>query len=210
MSPRSYQLGKRQQQVDMLRRDVVDAARLLLGETKSYAEFTIDAVAKRAGVARATVYYQFDSKVGLLQAVCDALAEGGRLGDLEAAFSQPDPMESIRIVICCFARFWDFDRMAMRKLRSLARLEPEVGAVIEERDDRRRGIIGVFVDKLCTASDKSEANKLVRVLTTLTSFETFDSLARPPQTMVTATAEILELSDAAIRRQPTRLIVEGG
>jgi AcrR family transcriptional regulator len=210
MSPRAYQLGKRQQQVDLLRRDVVDAARLLLGETKGYAEFTIDAVAKRAGVARATVYYQFDSKVGLLQAVCDGLAEGGRLGDIEAAFSQPDPMESIRIVICCFARLWDFDRTAMRRLRSLARLEPEVGAVIEERDERRRGIIRVFVDKLGTASDKSEGDKLVRVLTTLTSFETFDALARPPQTMVTATAEILELSEALIRQQPTHLIVEGG
>ena len=49
------------------------------------------------------------------------LPAGGRLGDIEAAFSQSDPIESIRIVICCFARFWDFDRTAMRRLRSLAR-----------------------------------------------------------------------------------------
>jgi hypothetical protein len=87
----------------------------------------------------------------------------------------------------------------MRRLRSLARLEPEVGAVIEERDERRRAIIRVFVDRLCTASDESEGNKLVRVLTTLTSFETFDTLAPLPQTLVTATAEVLELSEAAIR-----------
>ena len=148
MSPRPYQLGKRQDHVDLLRQRVVDAARSLLGEAPGYSEFTIDAVARRAGVARATVYYQFDSKVGLLQAVCDSLAAGGRLWDIEAAFAEPDPMESIRIVIRCFARFWDFDRTAMRRLRSLAGLEPEVEAVIEERDDRRRGIIEVFVDRL--------------------------------------------------------------
>jgi AcrR family transcriptional regulator len=199
MSPRSYQLGKRQHQVDVLRQSVVDAGRSLLGEARSYSEFTVDSVAKRAGVARATVYYQFQSKVGLLEAVCDSLAAGGRLGEVEAAFSRSDPMESIRIVICSFVRFWDFDRTAMRRLRSLARLEPEVGAVIEERDNRRRGIIEVFVNRLFTGPGSSEADRLVGVLTTLTSFETFDSLSRPPETVATATAEIIELAEAAVQ-----------
>jgi AcrR family transcriptional regulator len=203
MSPRSYQLGKRQDRVDLLRQGVVDAGRSLLSEARSYSEFTVDSVAKRAGVARATVYYQFSSKVGLLQGVCDSLAAGGHLGDIEAAFSQSDPMESIRIVICCFARFWDFDRTAMRRLRSLSRLEPEVGAVIEERDNRRRGIIEVFVDHLCAGPGLSEPSSLVRVLTALTSFETFDTLARPPGNMATATAEIIELAEAAVQLRTT-------
>ena len=201
MSPRSYQLGKRQHRVDLVRQGVVDAGRSLLGEARSYSEFTVDSVAKRAGVARATVYYQFNSKIGLLQAVCDSFAAGGRLGDIEAAFSQPDPMESIRVVIRCFAQFWDFDRTAMRRLRSLARLEPEVGAVIEERDNRRRGIIEVFVDRLFTDLGLSEADRLVTVLTSLTSFETFDALARSPETVATATAEIIELAEAAVQRR---------
>ncbi len=200
MSPRPYQLGKRQDHVDLLRQRVVDAARSLLGEAPGYSEFTIDAVARRAGVARATVYYQFDSKVGLLQAVCDSLAAGGRLWDIEAAFAEPDPMESIRIVIRCFARFWDFDRTAMRRLRSLAGLEPEVEAVIEERDDRRRGIIEVFVDRLFVGPGSPAARKLVRVLTTLTSFETFDALARAPETATTATEVIMGLAEAAVRQ----------
>ena len=87
----------------------------------------------------------------------------------------------------------------MRRLRSLARLEPEVGAVIEERDSRRRGIIEVFVDRLVTDLGLSETSRLVRVLTSLTSFETFDALARPPWTVATATAEIIELAEAAVR-----------
>jgi AcrR family transcriptional regulator len=204
MSPRSYQLGKRQHRVDLLRQDVVDAGQSLLGQVTSYSEFTVDSVAKRAGVARATVYYQFHSKVGLLQAVCDSLAAGGRLGEIEAAFSQTDPMESIRIVIRCFARFWDFDRTAMRRLRSLAGLEPEVGAVIDERDNRRRGIIEVFVDRLFPRPGSSEASRLVRVLTTLTSFETFDALARPPETAATATANIVDLAEAAVQLRAAR------
>jgi AcrR family transcriptional regulator len=199
VSPRAYQLGKRQHGVDLHRERVIEAGRLLLGEARNYSEFTVDAAARRAGVARATVYYQFNSKVGLLQAVCDALATGGHLGDIGAAFSQPDPMESVRIVIRVFARFWDFDRTAMRRLRSLAQLEPEVGALIEERDNRRRGIVEVFVDRLVTQPGSSQANRLVRVLTTLTSFETFDALARPPETVATATAEIIELAEVAMQ-----------
>jgi AcrR family transcriptional regulator len=200
MCPRSYQLGKRRAQVDELRERVVDAARSLLGEAASYSEFTIDAVAARADVARATVYYQFDSKTGLIQAVCDALAAGGRLEEVEAAFAERRPLESIRIVVRCFARFWDFDRNAMRRLRSLARLEPEVGAVVDERDDRRRRIIAVFADRLRAGSDTSEASDLTRVLTALTSFEMFDALAGPPETMAKATDEIISLAEAAVRR----------
>jgi AcrR family transcriptional regulator len=198
MSARPYQLGKRQRRVDELRQEVVKAGRKLLGEVRSYSEFTVDAVAERAGVARGTVYYQFTSKVGLLEAVCDTLAAGGLEG-IEAAFSQSDPVESIRIVVRCFARFWDFDRIAMRRLRSLARLEPEVGTVIEERDNRRQGILEVFVDRLSTDLGLGETDRLVRVLTALTSFETFDALAQPPETVATATAEIVALAEAAVR-----------
>ena len=64
MSPRQYQMGKRREQVDESRRRVLDAARALLREGGSYTAFTVDAVAKRADVARATVYYQFGTKTG--------------------------------------------------------------------------------------------------------------------------------------------------
>ena len=74
---------------------MIDAARALLAEATSYSNFTVDAVAKRADVARATVYYQFESKIGLLEALCDALAEAGHMSDLASAFMNPDPVESI-------------------------------------------------------------------------------------------------------------------
>ncbi|MBU3066601.1 hypothetical protein KO481_34430 [Nocardia sp. NEAU-G5] len=48
MSPRQYNLGKCTAQVEQSRRQVLDAARALLGEGDSYTGFTVDAVAKRA------------------------------------------------------------------------------------------------------------------------------------------------------------------
>jgi AcrR family transcriptional regulator len=76
MSPRPYRLGQRQVLADETRSKILDAARAQL-ETE--ASFSIDAVARRADVARMTVYYQFGSKRGLLEALFDALAASGGL-----------------------------------------------------------------------------------------------------------------------------------
>ena len=125
MSPRPYNLGKRQVQMSQGRRQVLDAARGLLAEVTSYGNFTVDAVARRAGVARATVYYQFGSKPGLLEAVCDDLAEAGGLADLAGAFTQAEARAAWRRFVAVFGRFWDADRLVMRRLRALASSSPK-------------------------------------------------------------------------------------
>jgi AcrR family transcriptional regulator len=196
VSPRPYQLGARQIQIDDSRQKVIDAARALLTESTSYTSFTVDAVAKRADVARATIYYQFESKIGLLEAVCDALAQAGQMSDLATAFMNPDPIEALSIFITCFARFWDSDRLVMRRLRSLARLEPEVGGVISARDERRSSGLVVLVARL---SDQHvlnvEPDRAVQILFTLTSFETFDSLAADNLSMTEVENEILAMAE---------------
>ncbi len=203
MSPRPYQLGKRQDQIDDGRRRVIDAARALLGETGSYRGFTVDAVAKKADVAKATVYYQFESKTGLLEAVCDSLADAGGMSKLAAAFGNPDPAAALRFFLETFGGFWDVDRAAMRRLRALAALDPEVGAVISARDDRRRIGLGVLVGRLLEAGDKAVGESpedLMRVLHVLTSFETFDALAKPDEPLTDVVADVVRLAEAVAGR----------
>ena len=195
MSPRPYQLGKRQDQIDESRQGVIDAARALLAEATSYSSFTVDAVAKRADVARATVYYQFESKSGLLEALCDALAEAGHMSDLASAFMNPDPDEAMSLFIACFGRFWDVDRLVMRRLRSLAALEREVGVVISARDERRRSGLSVLVARLNDQHFLScEPDEAVRMLFSLTSFETFDALAGPDQPLTEVAQSVRTLA----------------
>jgi AcrR family transcriptional regulator len=162
----------------------------------TYTSFTVDAVAKRADVARATIYYQFESKIGLLEAVCDVLAEDGQMSDLASAFMNPDPIESVSIFIACFTRFWNCDRPVMRRLRSLGRLEQEVGDVISSRDEWRRSGLDVLVGRL---SDQHPLNvdpdRAVQILFTLTSFETFDSLAADNLSVTEVEGEILALAE---------------
>jgi hypothetical protein len=52
MSPRPYRLGKREEVVGQGRRRILDAARELLRVAAAYPGFTVDAVARRADVAR--------------------------------------------------------------------------------------------------------------------------------------------------------------
>ena len=194
MSPRPYNLGKRQEPIEAARQQVLDAARRLLGGTASYTAFTVDAVARQADVARATVYYQFGSKTGLLEAACDQLAEIGGLAGLAEVFTDPDPRQALHRFVACFGRFWAADRPAMRRLRALALLDPDVGAVIAARDQRRQQGLTVLVGRAASA----EPAHAVRVLTALTSFETFDTLAGPDQEITAAIPDILRLAEAAL------------
>jgi AcrR family transcriptional regulator len=197
MSPRQYQMGKRREQVAESRRRMLDAARALLRDSDGYTGFTIDAVAKRADIARATVYYQFGSKTGLLEAVCDDIADAGQMSGLAGAFTQQDPEAALGEFVAVFGRFWAADRIVMRRLRALAALDPEVEAVIAARDDRRRTGLTVLAGRLDGAP--RAGSPVVRALYTLTSFETYDTLAGQDDDIASAIPLVTELALGAVR-----------
>jgi AcrR family transcriptional regulator len=204
MSPRPYRLGKREEVIGESRRRILDAARELLRTSTAYPGFTVDAVARHADVARATVYYQFGSKTGLMEAVCDDLAEAGGMADLARVFTNPAPDAAIHDFIAAFARFWAADRVVMRRVRALAALDPDVGAVIAARDQRRRQGLTVLVGRL-PARAGAVAEQAVRVLYALTSFETFDTLAGPDQDLALVVPTVTRLAEATLSIQSREL-----
>ena len=181
MSPRPYRLGQRQALADETRSKILAAARQQL-ETED--SFSIDAVARRADVARMTVYYQFGSKRGLLEALFDSLAARGGLRGLPSAFQQVDPSVALEGLIHVFARFWSSDRLVLRRLRAMAALDPELDEVLRERNEGRRQGLRVIVSRLDLRGERKgkAASDLVDVLFALTSFENFDVLAGPERT----------------------------
>jgi AcrR family transcriptional regulator len=197
MSPRPYRLGRREEVIGQGRRRVLDAARDLLREAAAYPGFTVDAVARRADVARATVYYQFGSKNGLIEAVCDDLAEAGGMGGLARVFAAADPQSAIGGFVAAFAGLWAADRVVMRRLRALAALDPDVGAVIAARDQRRQDGLAVLVSRL-PGDHANTAEQTVRMLYALTSFETFDVLAGPDRDLAEAIPLVTRLAQAAL------------
>ena len=176
------------------RRQVLAGPGPLRARTAGYTAFTVEAVARQADVARATVYYQFGSKAGLLEALCDHLADLGGMSGLAGAFTEPDPRQALGRFVAAFGRFWAADRLAMRRLRALAQLDPDVGAVIAARDQRRRDGLAVLAGRLGTA----DPGRAVRVLAALTSFETFDAVAGEDGEISAAVPDIIQLAEAAL------------
>jgi AcrR family transcriptional regulator len=196
MSPRPYRLGQRQVAVDTNRVKMLAAARDLLQKETS---FSIDAVARRADLTRMTVYHQFGSRRGLLEALFDELAARGGMHELPSAFQQPDPMAALDRAIDIFARFWASDRLVLRRLRALAALDPELDQTLMQRNEWRRKGLRVIVGRLDAARKNASRSSedTVDLLFALTSFESFDVLAGPGRSP-TAVAPILKRAAAAI------------
>ena len=189
MSPRPYRLGQRQVAIDETRARVIAAARELLVSADP-GRFSIDAVAQRADVSRATVYYQFRSKLGLLEALLDAAAAAGGMAGLPDAFGQSDPLVALDDFIAVFGRFWGSDRLLHRRLRGLAAVDPDLGAALQARQEWRRNGATALVGRLTDehgVRPTEAAPDVIDVLFTLTSFEIFDILAgsgKAPQAVV--------------------------
>jgi AcrR family transcriptional regulator len=180
MSPRPYRLGQRQAASEQTRARILAATRELLLTSDAFSGFSIDAVARQADVARMTVYHQFGSKIGLLEALSDYLAAHGGMEQLANAFRQPDPLAALNEYISVFSRFWQSDRIVTRRLRALSALDPDFEKVVKARDERRREGLRVIILRIVEKYGKpalESIDGLVSILFTLLSFETFDTLA---------------------------------
>jgi AcrR family transcriptional regulator len=201
MSPRPYRLGQRQAITEQTRTRILTAARELLMVSDGFASFSIDAVARQADVARMTVYHQFGSKIGLLEALSDSLAAHGGMEQLASAFHRSEPLETLDEYITVFGRFWQSDRLVTRRLRSLAALDPDFEQVIQARDERRRHGLRVICQRLVEKYGRPTAeafDEAVNVLYTLISFECFDTLAGPMRSIEEVVPVVQRLARAAL------------
>jgi AcrR family transcriptional regulator len=198
--PRPYRLGQREAASEQTRTRILDAARELLIASDGFSSFSIDAVAKRADVARMTVYHQFGSKIGLLEALCDSLAANGGMEQLVSAFRAPDPWEALDTYIAIFGHFWTTDRVVTRRLRALAALDNDFAHVIQTRDEWRRHGIQVLLGRLAEQTHLSgmEHGGAVTLLYTLLSFEVFDMLAGAEHSPADVVPEVCRLAHAAL------------
>ena len=77
-----------------------------MGSKRPSPRFSVEEVARRAGVARMTVYHQFGSLGGLLEGLCDSLAMAGGMTHLADTFRQPDALDALDQFISVFMEFW--------------------------------------------------------------------------------------------------------
>ena len=208
MSPRAYKLGKREVLVEETRDRVIAAARELFSDA-GFHSVTLDDVAKRAGVARATVYYQFESKYGLLDNVIVNALQIQKAEGLQRAREHPDALSGMRMYIVEVCKFWDADRTLFRNVYGLAAIDAEAAALFDGYDDRRRELLTWLAKRL---EDQGylrpgvSQRRATDVLWLLSSFRSFDQLHTRAQLSLDDAAALLNdlaatiLSDEAKAR----------
>ena len=176
MTPRRYVSPVRTAAAEEKRGQVLAAAARLLREG-AIADFSMEAVAKLAGVTRLTVYRQFASRHGLLEAVFDDRAEAGGLHDIPRAMAIPDPRAGIECLIVIFCTFWSSDE-AVGRVNDAMASDPELAQALAERNERRRRTMSTLVGRIAPKADAAKHRDAVDLLFGLTSYAMF-GLLRP-------------------------------
>jgi AcrR family transcriptional regulator len=142
------------------RERVIDTVRGLLAEG-SFHESTVEEVADRAGVSRATLYTHFGSRTGLVDAICEGLSGAWALREIRTT---ADVDRLIELAV----EFWAADERIFEQLYGAAAVDPAAGDFVErQRLDREKEIRRI-------AGDKAQQAQLLL----LTSFEAYRELRR--------------------------------
>src|SRR3977135_1867223 len=156
MPTRPYMSSVRTAAAAEKRARVIEAAARSLREDASIATFSLDAVAKAAGVTRLTVYHQFGSRRGLLEAVFDDIAQRGGLTAIPDAMAMPDPRAALdRLVGNLFPLLGRAP--AGGRLHEAMATDPEFAQALLERNERRRKTIDVVVGRIADKSASPQA-----------------------------------------------------
>jgi len=157
------------------RERVLDAAVALLREIADISGFTLDAVARAAGVTRLTVYNQFGSRLALIEAMFDRIADLGGLVALRSAMELTDPEEAISQIVLIFCTFWGGDP-AVQRLNDTIMLDPEIERSVAARHERRRRLLTAIVERTVPDSPADAVRDTVDLLFLLTAPQTFRAL----------------------------------
>jgi len=202
VSPRTYNSPSRSFAATKTRARIVSAAAAILGTPEGISGFSLQAVAEMAGVTRLTVYNQFGSRRALLEAVFDDMAVRGGLHRIPGIMRGSDPQAVLLEVISIFCDFWSFGSDALGPLHAAGASDPEFGASVRERNERRRRLLSVLVRRM--AADRKlrprVLDELIDVLFALTSFPFFSQLT-PRRRSTQAACDLIQgLATDALRR----------
>jgi len=195
MTRRPYRSRARAEAAEETHRRILAAAGAVL-RAKGAAGFSLESVGREAGVTRLTVYNQFGSRRALLEAVFDERAEAGGLFGIPDAMADPDPRAALRRLIAIFCGFWSSDP-AVGSLQAAGAGDAEFETGLAERNERRRGALGVLADRLGLSG--AAQRDAVDLLFVLTSYRTFAELA-PGRSPEAVAALLQAAAEDVVRR----------
>lgn len=168
----------RRELVRATRARIIEAAARLTRE-RGPNGFSMDILAKEAGVARATVYEHFRSKRAVLDELAASTARTVTLDGQRSGTN--DPLLALRDMLGDVCRHWAEHEETMQGLRTLSAITggEQPGDGVDEKHLRRlvEGLAGSGQLRAHWSSDEA-----VDALAVLTSYSTYERLRRAPRT----------------------------
>ena len=157
---------------------ILQTVRALLDEGRFH-EMTMEQVAERAGVSRAGLYQHFDSRLALVDAICDLFGASPSLLAVRRAVRLDDYHGAVALVMENCAGFWASEEKVLDQLYGVAAIDPSAKALVERQRADRRQEMETFARRLRRAGklrDGVSERQAVARLMVLTSFETYKEL----------------------------------
>jgi AcrR family transcriptional regulator len=197
---RSYRSRSRSAGARETRERIVAAVRELLRERRFH-ESTVEQVAERANVSRATVYQHFRSRIDLLDAICETFDVNPALMELRRAVVLPDPQAALSRTIALSVRFWDSEDAILSGLYGVVSIDPAARDLVgRQRADRRREMRRLARHLQASGALRTEvsAARALDVLMVLTSYETYRELREARRSARRLTAELETMARALL------------
>jgi AcrR family transcriptional regulator len=174
----AYRSRRRPERTEQTRAKIMGAVRELLAEG-TFHEASVEEVAERAGVSRATLYQHYRSRVDLVDAICDTFAVNPALLAIRETVALEDPERAVSETVTLCVRFWSSEDAVLGQLYGAAAIDPAAAALVERQRADRRGELERLARNLrrtgVLPAGTSERRAL-ELLLVLTSYESYREL----------------------------------
>jgi AcrR family transcriptional regulator len=178
VSYRPYRTRRRADGTQATRERIKTAVRELLAEGSFHAS-TVEEVADRAGVARATLYQHFRSRLELVDAICETFDENPALLRIREIVELPDADKALAETIADCIQFWSSEDPILQQLYGVAAIDPAAQALVERQRADRRSELERLAHNLQQGRRLRPGvtkHRALTLLLVLTSYETFREL----------------------------------
>jgi AcrR family transcriptional regulator len=178
MAARPYAARRRSERSELTRRRITTAVHELMDEG-AFHESTVEQVADRAGISRATLYQHFRSRLDLVDAICERFDENPALLTIRRSVAHSDPDAAIDETLTATVAFWSSEDRVLAQLYGVAAIDPAARDLVERQREDRRGEMTRLSATLETDGwlrPRMTEKKVLAVLMLLTSYETFCEL----------------------------------
>jgi AcrR family transcriptional regulator len=193
---RPYRARRQTDRTQATREQIKSAVRELLAEGTFHAS-SVEEVAERAGVARATLYQHFRSRLELVDAICESFDENPALLQLRKAVELSDADAALAETIRLTVRFWSSEDAVLRQLYGVAAVDPAAQDLVDRQRADRRSEYERLVRNLDHARRLRAGLTPRRALTLLLVLSSYDTYRELREADVSERQAIALLQEAA-------------